>query len=174
MAASLNQIRFTKGRVFADPVSLQNPGTELGITRGRFYKPAHDQVHITKEAFGGVTSEIWHMQKSPVFICFLRTWDTEALARFFPDYSSGVVQANATGGARSGYKLSTKAFKFLFLADDPTHMSILIYRFIPFVDPEAQLGLSLREEFGVLIGGVGSPDIQGRLAAIGPAASLLI
>lgn len=174
--ANLNAVRFTKGRLFADPSSIAVSGTELGATRGRLYKPGHEQVQRTQEAFGGVVSEVWHMQKSPLFMCFLRDWDADAISKFFPDRSGAVVRANAnlSGGVRSGYTLSSNSFKLLFLADDPTHMSIIVYKFLPFVDPEATIGLSLKEEFGVLVGGYGIPDATGRLSAIGLASSLSV
>lgn len=178
-SANLNAIKFVRGKLVANPTSLSTThgGTELGLTRGRIFRPNVDKSRLTQEAHGGVTHQIWHMQKSPQFACFLRDWDAAALARFFPDTSGSVVRgsANASGGIRSGYGLASNAFKLLFLPDDSTnHPAILIYKFIPWVDPEAEIGLSLREEFGLLVGGEGTKDSAGKLYEIGLLSALTL
>ena len=139
------------GKLIVNPTNAVGPtygGTILGSvlrvhfdTGIRYARNYFDEI--------GRTGEITAVQKDALFRFTLRGWDNDALDRFFPASSSGLI----TVGSGQGPMSATRAEKYLWAADRPTeHPSIVLTNAIPLIEAdELSLRFSILFELNVVI-----------------------
>lgn len=185
-APNAKNVRFIPGKLVKDPTNLGTTypygGTELGLTTAILFKPGvRSRIHFAEE-FGGAHIENTFVGELVMLSLVLRGFDPDALARVFPNVSTGTITGKpgidgrvSSGSNLPGYRMSNKAFKLLWVPDDLVDTeALIIYNAIPGVEETAALAMSVSEEFGTPVFFLGAPDTTKRVYKLAPFDDLVL
>lgn len=176
-APKAHNVRFSSGKVVKDPTNLSIAypygGTELGLVGAVLWKPGVKSRQHGAEEWGGAYVESTFIGEVAMLALTLRGFDPDALARVFPNTSTGAVtgrtgiDGKVSGGTVvPGYRMTGRAFKLLLVPDDiEEDEGIILYSAIPGVEETAAMAQSITEEWGVPVFFLGAPDATGRVYA---------
>lgn len=161
------------GRIVINPTNMAADPPFGGVFAGRAMDVALVESggpgrSIVSELLGE-TTEILEPNNATSFACFLRGWNDEAVEQFLANgYAEGDETRRAgyssPGNRTPGQSALDRAVKLVFVADNPVDgISLLIHRFVPFWDAEAQLRWSRRDEFGIPLRGECLRGANGRI-----------
>jgi hypothetical protein len=119
---NFNEIYFTRGRVYLNPVNLTNNyGTELCfIESGVNFMPGLSTANISREEDG---VEIWktiYLQSRPIMSFVAQNYNMDVISLLFPSSVYAGNKAGSPGSLRSGHILSDSPIpqRLLFVPDN--------------------------------------------------------
>jgi hypothetical protein len=162
-------------KLCANPTDLTGTfpygGTALGLTARAAFRPKALYSPITAEEHGGLVVDGLYCGEQAMLTCFLRGWDSDAIATCFPNTSIGGVtgrryiryEPGVSGQNRAGYRLSNLAIK-LFLSPEAGQYApgVLIYSAVPQWDEGAEIALRDTQEATLPIVFLCLPSTAGR------------
>ena len=172
------------GRLCVNPANLAaafpHGGTALGIVKAVSVRPGVSYQEVTAEEYGGERIEVVATGEAWVLAAILRSWDHDALSRFFPsEVVGGSGQPLVTHPSlvadtgRAGRLLSASSIVLCFSPDSPAnHPGLVMHRAIPMLDAAIETNLSLArpQEIAVVFAAIrsaaGKSVSWGRLADI--------
>lgn len=175
-AASTSSIIRCPGSLIWGPTDLGAAapfgGTYIGQVRGiRF--TAHPKFReIWDEATASIIDAIYAGEGPCELRAIARYPDDDFITTVAPKSissgSAGIAftfrPGGTTGNTRAGTAWSTRAGKLLFAPKAVNaHPMILLYNAMPFLDEDMELRMSLKEEWGLGVRFVGTPDTNGKV-----------
>lgn len=165
-------VRHIEGYLCVSPTDLSiafpHGGTAIGMYREMRFKPNVIYKGLTSMSLSGQVYKTKYCGERPEVECVLRDWDPDALNMIWPNTTLGVNgkrvidgNANETGKNRGGYEISTRYLCFS-PKDLETDEMLLVYAAVPLVKDQAELALSIPEEFGLPLVWTATPNASGR------------
>lgn len=159
--------------IVINPSNLANDSPFGGVLAGRSRDVAMVEQggpgrRIESELLGEAT-DVLEGPNVTSFGCFLRGWNDDAVEQFLADgYEVGTGTGRATytsPGARvPGQSAVDRAVKLLIVPDNVDDApALLLHRFVPFWDSEAQLAWSRQSELGIPMAGECLRGANGRI-----------
>lgn len=157
-------------------------GTELGACRDyevEFLEPMHA---VAGEEFGGLPVELIEGQKGVILHTLIRSWDADAIATVFANYSgtstNTIVSTTASGGGqsiRAGALGSARGVKLIASPENTTDdKALLIYRAVPVLVPLSRMALSILKENVIAVSWIALPNANGKVYQMGKLSALTV
>lgn len=184
-AASGSILRGVPGRIIWQPTDLgietSFGGTLIGMIRETRFRPNPKYREIWAEELGSVHDVIYCGEGPCELTGILRYPDDDAISTVAPkSVSSGSVgrhwlfrPGGTTANTRAGTALTPGKLLFAPKAVN-AHPMILLYNAVPTIAPEAMISMSYKDEYGLAIRFVGTPDSSGRVYDCGRRGSLVL
>lgn len=170
--ANSGSIIFVQGR-------LSWNGTPIGTCRGIRFQPRPKYRDIWAEEWGSVSDSVYAGEGPCTLSAIVRYPDTDAIQAAAPKSLVGSAvhwlfrPGGTSGNTRAGTLLSSKAGVLLFTPHaSALHPAIKLYNALPQIAEDAELRMSLGEEYGLGLRFVGSPDSNGKVYDSGLLADL--
>lgn len=170
------------GSIIRVPGRLSWNGTPIGTCRGIRFQPRHRYRDVWAEEFGSVVDSFYVGEGPCTISAIVRYPDTDAITAAAPKALVGSQvhwlfrPGGSSGNTRAGTSMFTKAGVLLFTplaaVAPSTHPAIKLYNALPQIAEDAELRMSLDEEYGLGLRFVGSPDSSGRVYDTGLLADL--
>jgi hypothetical protein len=173
------------GVLIWNPTSLSGSapygGTYLGTTRGISFKSNPRYRPLWDETSGSVLDLIYAGEGPCELKAIVRYPDSDMLTtaaeKAVQTTAGGVAflfrPQGTTANTRAGRLMSAGAGVLLFAPHAATaHPMVLIYNAIPMLDEDLELRFSQKEEWGLGVSFMGTPDASGRVYAHGRKATL--
>ena len=178
-AATINELRRIKGRLWSTPTDLTgSSGTALGTFGKISARFDQTRAEIRAEEYQGQIIEVIEGTTNLVVGCNLRDFDADALGLIFPSTAtgkSGEVLISQTYTTERGALGSATAIKLLFVPDAvEAQQALYIPLAVPLLVPQAELAFSLDTEWVVPTLWRCLPDGTGRLFQLGILADMTI
>lgn len=180
-AGDVARIIRAPGRLVVGPTDLAaaypHGGTEVGLTNAVVLQPTGSGFLVRNEALGEST-DVLEGGNEFAFACFLRGFDDDAVAQFFPDrHSTGSVSGHSVfsvpGTNAPGASALGRAVIVLYVPDDALHVpAILVYRGIPDFPDGAEMAFQRRDELGLPVSMHCVRDANDNTLAVGRLADL--
>lgn len=161
-----------RGRLIAGVTDLTDAennygGTVLGPTRQHLWRPIDRVAFVEANEWANQESEGVGGKRAALFTTVLRAWDHDAINTVFPSTDdSGAPDnrrtinyyVNDDSKARSGYLLSSKATRLLWIPEKPTiHQAVFLYAAGPMRDADVDIALSPGSLWGIPVMFIGFP-----------------
>lgn len=175
-SSTLEQI-YAGGLLYANPTSNTSPygGTVLGRLVDLALRPTFRTEAITAEEYGGEASDLLLLSEEWVLTAALVDWDADALARIFPNVTTGgsgepLIQWPG-GDYVPGSRLSGLAARLMLVPDDAGNANrevpgFVLQNAIPVPEESAPIRFGDGETI-VLATWLGIRDSSGRVVGIG-------
>lgn len=162
------------------PGRLSWNGTEIGTCRGIRFQPRPQYRDIWAEELGCVVDSIYCGEGPCTITAIVRYADADAIAAAAPKSLGSGVNAHwlfrpmgTTSNTRAGTSLFSRAGVLLFTPKASlAHPAIKLYNALPQIAEDAELRMSMGEEYGLTIRFVGAPNASGQVYDTGLLANL--
>lgn len=135
-------------------------GTVLGKSFKNTFTIVENSFEVTGIEFGGMPLDYVEVGHKWAFSGMCRVPDPDFYERIFPGASGHVTGLPFFGSPTSFGLASTRAVELLFAADDPNHLSLLMFSAVAMIDKAASLSFyrGANNEFGFAFRGLVSDD----------------
>lgn len=161
------------------PGRLSFAGVELGTCRGIRFSPRPKYRDIWAEEVGAVVDSFYVGEGPCTITAIVRYPDTDMISTAAPkSVSGGAIHwlfrpMGTTGNTRAGTSLFSRGGALVFTPKASlSHPAIKLYNALPQIAEDAELRMSMGEEYGLSVRFVGVPDGNSKVYATGLLADL--
>jgi len=160
------------GRIIFVPGRLSWNGTEIGTCRGIRFQPNPRWAHLFNPRLGTIIDSVYTGESPVTISAIVRYPDTDAISAAAAKSAVGTAVhwlfRPGTGGTKPGTMGSSKAGTLLFTPKaSANHPAVKLYNAIPQIADDAELRMSMEEEYGLGLKFTGTPDSNFRVYEAG-------
>lgn len=160
----------SSGSIIRVPGRLSWNGTELGTCRGIRFNPRPHYRDIWAEELGAVVDSFYVGEGPCTLGAIVRYPDSDMISTVAPKSLTGSAihwlfrPGGTTGNTRAGTSLYSRAGTLLFTPKASlNHPAIKFYNAVAQIAEDAELRMSMGEEYGLSVRFVGLPDSNGKV-----------